>query len=138
MRLPYFIYFARVSQVPFSPTYLHPPHWPPFYKPGDESYKMSSSLAKPSDFTVHIFVNHGPFIASIILPDLFSDFPDSVWKLPQLIATPPRPAELPQPISSQISQSLLQELYADPRKGLGRYVFSDPLPSSTTLRELSE
>ena len=87
-----------------------------------------------SDFSVHVFVNHDPFIASVLLPDLFSEFSDSVWRLPQEIATPPRPEVPPNPIPP----SLFMELGASPRKGLGRHIFPDVVPSSTTLRELSE
>jgi hypothetical protein len=87
-----------------------------------------------SDFTVHVFVNHDPLIASVLLPDLFSEFPDPAWRLPQEIATAPRPEVPPSPIP----QSLLQELRISPRSGLGRYVFPDVLPYSTTLRQLSQ
>jgi hypothetical protein len=87
-----------------------------------------------SDYSVHIFVNHDPFIALVLLPDLFSEFSDSEWRLPQEIATPPRPEVPPNPMPA----SLYMELCASPRKGLGRHVFPDVVPSSTTLRELSE
>jgi hypothetical protein len=97
------------------------------------NHKMNASPIF-SDFSVHVFVNHDPFIASVLLPDLFSQFSDSVWRLPQEIATPPRPEVPPNPIPP----SLFRELWASPRKGLGRHIFPDVVPSSTTLRELSE
>lgn len=77
-----------------------------------------------SHFTVHVFINHDPSIASVYLPDFFSDFPDLAWRLPQEYATPPRP-EIP-------------DILIDPRKGLGRHIFHQPFPNSTTLRELFE
>jgi hypothetical protein len=86
-----------------------------------------------SDFTVHVFVNHDPFIASVLLPDLFSEFPESAWRLPQEIATPRRPEVPPNPIP----ESVVRQLMTRPRRGLGRLVFHDVVPYSTTLRELS-
>src|SRR5258708_6231423 len=55
--------------------------------------RVDSTVRVPafSDFTVHVFVNHDPFIASVLLPDLFSEFSESAWRLPQEIATPRRP-----------------------------------------------
>jgi len=50
------------------------------------------------------------------------------------IATSPRPEVPPNPIP----QSLLQELLIRPRSGLGRYVFPEVLPYSTSLHELSQ
>lgn len=89
-------------------------------------------LSVLSDFTVHIFVNHDPFIASVFLPELFAGFPDSSWQLPPEISPPHRPEVIPTPIP----QALVRKLLVDPRQGLGRHVFPEPISSSTTLRTL--
>jgi hypothetical protein len=99
--------------------------------------KMSADQT-PSHFTVHIFINHDPSIASVFLPDLFSNFPESAWRLPQEYATPSRPVESPGKTPGNIPRHVLKELLTDPRKGLGRYIFNQPFPNSTKLGELSE
>lgn len=87
----------------------------------------------PSQFTVHVFISHDPSAAVGLLPDLFRDFPDSAWRLPQEIPTPPRPEIIPEEIPPEI----IEELMAHPRDGLGRYVFLEPLSSSITTSQLS-
>lgn len=84
---------------------------------------------EPSQFTVHVFLNHDPMIARSLLRDLFSDFPDSAWKLPPLVGLSPRPQERPTGYQSK---------WLDTRKVLGRYVFPEPLPGDLTLLQLSE
>lgn len=89
-------------------------------------------MAAPEDssqFTVHIFLSHDPIIARALLPELFSDFPDSTWKLAPLIELPPRPRRRPE---------RKDYFWEDPREVLGRYVFSKPVAGGTTLLQLSE
>ncbi|KAK4448918.1 hypothetical protein QBC34DRAFT_426004 [Podospora aff. communis PSN243] len=104
---------------------------------------------------VHLFVNHDPFLASVFLPNLSSHFPDTAWRLPPLIASPPRPAHAttPAPPIAAIGydgRGLLGNAGAyaaalaaaprppivHPRQGLGRCVLETPLPVSTTLEDL--
>jgi hypothetical protein len=87
----------------------------------------------PSQFTVHVFISHNPSAAVGLLPDLFRDFPDSAWRLPQEIPTPPRPEIIPQLMPLELSKKLMVHA----RWGLGRYDFLEPLPSSITLSQLS-
>ena len=151
MQPSYFIISTFIASIPLvlsTSTFLLVPHrsWPlllwttrgKVYKRNVSSWypQADSKMSTPtfSDFTVHVFINHDPFIATVLLPDLFSEFSDSIWRLPQNIATPPRPEVPPNPIP----QSLLQELLICPRSGLGRYVFSEVLPYSTSLHELSQ
>ncbi|KAK4139103.1 uncharacterized protein C8A04DRAFT_16156 [Dichotomopilus funicola] len=84
---------------------------------------------QPSHFTLHVFVNHNPTMARVLLPDLFADFPDSAWELPPLISLPPRSREKPK---------REEWVSADPRTALGRHVFSEPVAGNTTLLQLSE
>ncbi|EAQ93021.1 predicted protein [Chaetomium globosum CBS 148.51] len=86
----------------------------------------------PSHFTVHVFLNHDPLIARVLLPDLFLDFPDSSWKLAPLVEPPPPPREKPE------YKSLPKGEGVNPREGLGRYTFSEPLAGDTTLLQLAE
>lgn len=87
---------------------------------------------EPSHFTVHVFLNHDPVIAQVLLPDLFLDFPNSSWKLAPLVEPPPPPREKPE------YKSLPKEERLNPREGLGRYVFSEPLAGDATLLQLVE
>ena len=102
------------------------------FEPQDLS-QMAAPKSIPSQFTVHVFISHDPSAAVGLLPDLFRDFPDSAWRLPQEIPTPPRPEIIPQPIPRDVSEKLM----ARPRWGLGRYDFLEPLSSSITLSQLS-
>ncbi|KAH6618406.1 hypothetical protein B0J18DRAFT_278437 [Chaetomium sp. MPI-SDFR-AT-0129] len=93
---------------------------------------QNSKMARPeqpSHFTLHVFVNHNPTMARVLLPDLFADFPDSAWELPPLISLPPRSREKPK---------REEWVIADPRTALGRHVFSEPVAGNTTLLQLSE
>lgn len=83
----------------------------------------------PSHFTVHVFLRHDPLIARSLLPDLFLDFPDSVWKLTPLLDLPPRPREKPKPGYWR---------WEKPRDVLGRHVFDESLAGNTTLLQLTE
>lgn len=83
----------------------------------------------PSHFTLHIFLNHDPTMARVLLPDLFADFPDSAWKLPPLINLPSPSREEPKRKGA---------VFVTPRTALGRHVFSEPVEGSTTLLQLSE
>jgi hypothetical protein len=87
---------------------------------------------EPSHFTVHVFLNHDPLIARVLLPDLFLDFPDSSWKLAPLVEPPPPPREKPDYKTSPKTERV------NPREGLGRYVFSEPLAGDATLLQLVE
>jgi hypothetical protein len=51
--------------------------------------------SKPSRFTVHIFIDHDPYLAAVFLPELFSTFPTSLWKPPPLQVSRPRPTVEP-------------------------------------------
>ncbi|KAK3319653.1 hypothetical protein B0T19DRAFT_432821 [Cercophora scortea] len=102
-------------------------------------------VSGPAVFIIHIFINHDPFLASVFLPDLFSDFPDAAWRVPQRIPFPPRPAPPPAPQGAFDGAGGAYAVpltpaprppYVHPREGLGRHVFDDPLPGSTTLQEL--
>ncbi|KAK3390160.1 hypothetical protein B0H63DRAFT_519394 [Podospora didyma] len=91
-------------------------------------------------FTVHVFIYHDPFLASVFLADLFSDFPDSAWRLPQLIATPPRPPPNPDVINGtpELAGRTEYPPYVNPRRGVGRYILQQPLPGSTAVGEISD
>ena len=95
--------------------------------------QMAAPKFIPSQFTVHVFISHNPSAAVGLLPHLFRDFPDSAWRLPQEIPTPPRPEIIPQPIPLELSKKLMVRA----RWGLGRYDFLEPLSSSITLSQLS-
>ncbi|KAK4443335.1 hypothetical protein QBC34DRAFT_212291 [Podospora aff. communis PSN243] len=95
---------------------------------------MGPDAAAPADqaFAVHIFVHHDPFLASVFLPDLFSEFPDTAWRIPQRIPFPPRPP----PSQHEPARHIIPPAVA-PREGLGRHVLQQPVPGSMTLDELS-
>ena len=76
--------------------------------------------SRPSDlFAVHVFIHHEPYVASALLPSLFSSstFPDELWKLPPL---------------EGVSDLL------DARHRLGRYVLPSRLPGSTCIAHVAE
>jgi hypothetical protein len=136
-------------------TFLLIPHWqyhsplfqttrsyPFFFIYWVEPWKMSAPITF-SHFTVHVFINHEPSFTSIYLPDLFSEFPDLAWQLPQEYATPRRPEvpdiEVPGETPGHVPRNILDQLLlTDQREGLGRHIFHQPLLTSTTLRELLE
>lgn len=93
-----------------------------------EQARMAAS-EEPSHFAVHVFVSHDPMIARALLPDLFSDFPESAWKLAPLIELPPRPQERP---------DARNVAWRDPREVVGRYVLPEPVACGTTLLDISE
>lgn len=98
----------------------------PVYLPVDSEMAASEGL---SHFNVHVFLNHDPMIARALLPDLFTDFPESVWKLPPLVEFPRRPLE---------GRDAVAAMRANPRDVLGRYVLSEPVARGTTLLQLAE
>lgn len=85
-----------------------------------------------SDFTVQVFINHDPFIATVLLPNLFRDFPDSAWRLPQAVPVPARLEDDPTLPSGKVAPYV----WLDERSGLGRYCLYDTASNSTTLLEL--
>ena len=102
MQTSYFIISTFIVSIPLvlsTSTFLLVPHrsWPlllwttrgKVYKRNVSSWypQVDSKMSAPtfSDFTVHVFVNHDPFIAVVLLPDLFSEFSDSIWRLPQIL-----------------------------------------------------
>jgi len=89
-------------------------------------------------FSVHVFVNHDPFLASVFLPDLFAKFPDSAWQPPKLVQFPERPPpELANPAPGSGSPaSIPRAPRLNERKSLGRHII-DALPGSTTIEDLS-
>jgi len=97
-----------------------------------------------SHFTVHVFINHDPLIASVFLSDLFSGFPDSAWRLRQEYSTPARPERQESQLvrggqarlSNDDRHQRDQLLQIDPRVGLGRHIFHQPFIASTALSEL--
>ncbi|KAL2132012.1 hypothetical protein VTI74DRAFT_4318 [Chaetomium olivicolor] len=92
----------------------------------------NSDASDGDAFTVHVFVNHDPFMASIFLPDFFSNFPESAWRLPQRIESRPRPKP-----GVRVNPEDLPP-WVDPREGLGRYVLSQFLRGTTTLQEVAD
>jgi hypothetical protein len=81
---------------------------------------MAASQSQPvgaADFAVCVFVNHDPIMASVFLSDLFSNFLDSAWQLPAV-------------------ETAFPGYYTD-RDELGRHVFAQSVPGSTTLDELA-
>jgi hypothetical protein len=81
-----------------------------------------------SSFTVHIFLSHDPFIASMLLPELFADFPTSKWILPPTAEVPVRVKD------GQSPEDVLKHLSF--RETLGRYVMPASISASTSLQSL--
>lgn len=124
---------ASLLSVSFLSSSVKRVIWKNYSPSGPIDFSRNGLPAFAVDFTVHIFVNHDPFIASAFLPELFARFPDSPQRLPAKVPPPDRPEASP----TSMPQVLLRELYVDPRKGLGRHVVPEPISSSTTLRTLS-
>ncbi|KAK0611703.1 hypothetical protein B0T14DRAFT_607747 [Immersiella caudata] len=83
-------------------------------------------------FIVHIVIHNDPFLASGFLPDLFKDFPDTAWRIPQLAPLPPRPPPQLTPGRPTAPKTYPPtDEYAEPKKPWHGKL----LPPSTTIVE---
>ncbi|KAH8656017.1 hypothetical protein BGZ60DRAFT_567871 [Tricladium varicosporioides] len=106
----------------------------PFDRPMSETSSPSPRI--PSEFTVHVFISHDPFIAPVFLPDLFTEtsFPDTLWKLPPAITPPARPERTQEGMTNEMTNAP----WIDVRAAVGRYILANPVAGSTTLHALAE